>query len=104
MSTTPNFQINVVPKNKDEITSYKNFMTSNSFKFKDNEGKVVYTNFHYPGKHIYTPYYVTGEKAVPLLYNNKDNYRETPIFSLQELSYEDIIIFYTPEEAKQLKV
>ena len=103
MSTTPNFSINVVPKSKEEITNYKNFVVAANFKFKDNEGKILYTNFHYPGKHIYTPYYVTGEKAVPLLYNSKDNYRETPVFSLQELTYEDTIIFYTIEEAKSLK-
>src|ERR1041384_4321820 len=99
MSTIPGFSINVIPKNKDEITNYKNFMSSSVFKFKTCEGKIVYTNFLYPGKHIYTPYYVYGDTASPLLYMDDKNNREKPMFSIQDLNYDDVIVFYTPEEA-----
>lgn len=98
--STPGFSINVVPKSKDEITNYKNFISSTAFRFKDHEGKIVYTNFLYPGKHIYTPYYVYGSSASPLVYMDDKNNREKPIFSIQDLNYEDVIVFYTSDEAK----
>lgn len=92
-----NFDLKLVPKAKEEITKYINFVPAQQLSFKGNEGKIIYINSGYPGKHIYSPYFVYAGTACVLSYDH-NNKREVPGFTIDELKFDDIIGFYTVEE------
>lgn len=91
------FELKITPRSKEEITNFKNFQTYNTFSFKANTGKIVFLNASYPGRHIYQPYYVVDTTGYPLRYKVGDESIH-PMLSLQELAYDDIIVFYTQDD------
>lgn len=92
-----NFDLKLIPKAKEEITKYVNFMPAESLRLKDFSGKIIYINTGHPGKHIYSPYYVYGDTATLLSFEHKDK-KQAPAFTIDELKFEDVIGFYTIEE------
>jgi hypothetical protein len=94
--------IKLIPKDKQDINNFRNVFDRKSFNFDDYVGKIVYSNLSYPGKHIYHPYYVNidekKEANGKLIYEKvkqKDgSYKlEPPLFCLQDLNFDDIIVF-----------
>ena len=57
-----------------------------------------------PDTHIYQPYFMRAGTAHPLSYTTKTlTERYIPLFTLQELKYEDNIIFYTAADVEKMK-
>lgn len=90
------FDIKMIPKDKEEMTKFKNFMDWNSFNFGPHTGKIIYMNYHDPDVHIYLPYYVQGGQAHPMSYLKKGVQNQAK-FSLNELSYDAVIVFWTQD-------
>jgi hypothetical protein len=94
------FDLKLIPKAREEITKYVNFMPADLINFKDHCGKIIYINTGYPGKHIYSAYYVTGSSANVLSFE-EDGKKELPAFTIDELSFTDVIGFYTVDKWKE---
>lgn len=95
------FNLKLALKDKEDITNYKNIYSIKATQFEKFSGKIVYTNYEYPDQYIFRAYFVKGKTGYPLSFNLKDSPSKIiPNFSLQELDYEDIIIFYKTEDIK----
>lgn len=97
------FDLKLVPKAKEEITKYVNFTSGKLLDFSKYEGKIVYINAGFPGKHIYSAYYVNNKSASVLVYQGEGEKKETPVFTIDELDFNDPIGFYTVEEWEKYK-
>ena len=94
----------LVPKDKADLTKFRNFHNWSSCKFDDFNGQIVFMNSNNPDTHIYQPYFMKGGTAYPLTYPNKALVdRSTPLFTLQELTYEDNIVFYTSADVEKME-
>lgn len=99
-----NFEIKIIPKDKVELSKFINFKLFKGITFKQFKGKIVYINQLHPDKHIYQACYSDGsESCYPLkYYKGKDDDKwMNPLFTLDELSYEDHIVFCTSEDIKK---
>lgn len=98
------FDMKLIPKDKADLTKFINFQIVESSDFKKLNGKIVYLNANNPDTHIYEPYFMSGAMAHLLSYPLKDSPKsKTPLITLQELQYEDHIIFYTHEDIEKIK-
>ncbi len=97
------FDLKLTPKDKEEITKFVNFVMQENAKYDFYNGKIVYINALNPGKHIYKAYYMDNGTGKPLSYApGSDVYKkEFPLFTLQDLHYDDIIIFNTLEDVRK---
>lgn len=85
---------------------FKNFYYWNAKpRFEDYIGKIIYCNTSHPGKHIYKAFYIRydAEKkdyfASPMCFIlNKEQYTEYPLFTLEEMASDSIIIFKNEKE------
>jgi len=98
----PEFDMKLVPKDKSDLTKFRNFYTFGGISFDQFNGKIVYLNAQNPDSHIYRPYYMMGGTAHPLIYGTMAD-RKTPMLTLQELTYDDNIIFYTHADIEKLE-
>ncbi len=95
------FSMKLAPKDKEEITKFKNFYSIKTSTFKKYAGKIIYTNHEYPDQYIFRAYFVVGGTGHPISYSPSGSMnKEHPSFSLQELDYEDVIIFYEKDDIK----
>lgn len=92
----------LVPKDKADLTKFKNFYTLGGVSFDKFNGQIVYLNANNPDSHIYRPYYMMGGTAHPLSYGGIQE-RKHPMLTLQELNYDDNIIYYTHEDVERLE-
>lgn len=102
MSDITTFNLKAVPRDKPEISKFTQYYDWGTVKLKDFEGKIIFMNFNFPGKHIYRPYYVNNSEAHPMSFNKKQNW-EPAWFTLNELNYSDVIIHWTVEQAEKEK-
>lgn len=106
MSAETEFNLKLSIKNKD-IGDFKNLCLFSGSDFSTMNGKIVYINSKYPDKHIYTPYFMKNNTGYPLSYESPSSGyivdREIPLFTLQDLSLEDYIVFYTSEDIKKIE-
>lgn len=98
----PEFDMKLVPKDKADLTKFKNFHNLNGCSFDQFNGQIVYLNAGNPDTHIYRPYYMSGGIAHPLFYGSIGD-KKSPMLTLQELNYEDNIIFYTHADVERLE-
>jgi len=98
------FEIKVTPRNKEEISNYKNFFFFKNCDFHNHSGRVIYMNANFPDRHLYQAFYIKGNMAKLMWFNTGVGVQvEAPMLTLQELSYEDVIIYYNEEEAEASK-
>lgn len=94
----------LIPKDKADLTKFRNFHSWASCQFEQFNGQIVYMNSKNPDTHIYQPYYMRAGTAHPLTYSTKTlTERSVPLFTLQELQYEDNIIFYTAADVEKME-
>lgn len=100
----PEFDMKLIPKDKADLTKFRNFHSWASCQFEQFNGQIVYMNSKNPDTHIYQPYYMRAGTAHPLTYATKTlTERSVPLFTLQELQYEDNIIFYTAADVEKME-
>lgn len=100
----PEFDLKLIPKDKADLTKFKNFHPVGSVSFNDFNGKVVYLNANHPDSHIYQPYFIRGGTAHTLSYSNDSKLDiKYPLFTLQELSYDDTILYYTQDDIDKIE-
>jgi len=100
----PEFDMKLVPKDKSDLTKFRNFYTFGGVSFDQFNGQIVYMNSKNPDIHIYQPHYMRAGTAHPLTYATKTlTERSVPLFTLQELQYEDNIIFYTAADVEKME-
>lgn len=97
-----NFNLKLSAKAGDQ-SDFKNFFAYQGSDFNSMNGKIVYMNSHFPGKHIFRPYYMVDGTAYPLTYMKNAIDREAPMLTLQDLDSEDYIVFYTSEDLKKIE-
>lgn len=101
------FNIKVTPKDKADITKFINFFETAHPPYSDFVGKYIFVNIMNPGKHIYNLYHVSNTTAYKLSYMRKNDIgiNETiyPVYTLQDLKYDDPIFFYTEAEIEARK-
>jgi hypothetical protein len=96
------FNMKYTPKDKEEITKFKNFYEFDNVSFSQFDGKIIYMNTsQYAGKHIYEPYFVVGDTAKALIFETDLLEVKRPLFTLQDLSYDDIIVYFSVESWKR---
>lgn len=93
------FNLKLTLKEKDKAR-FLNFILYRNADFTSFNGKIVYMNSKYPDKHIFIPYYMIEGKAYVLKFTMTSPW-ESPLFTLEDLNYEDPIIFYTSEDLKK---
>jgi len=93
MSTA--FNVKIAPKKP--VSDFVNFHEWKLVSVSDFSGKIVYMNYHHPGHHIYSAYYVSNDTAHPLTYS-KNGLINNIKLSLNELSDDAIIIFWTQKD------
>lgn len=105
MSTTetpaPLFNMKAVRKT-DVEAEFKNFKFFKPTKLSDYDGQVIYINYAHPDKHIYQAWYVVGSEAKRMGYESDGN-RHSPLFTLQELHPDAVILYCTAEDVKKTK-
>lgn len=90
--------LKLAPKEVKDKSLFKNFRTWPTSLTVLN-GKIVYMNYENSGKHIYNAYYVYDNTAHKLSYTkDMSTTRDYPLMILDDLSVEDILIFWTTEE------
>ena len=58
------FDMKLIPKDKSDLTKFKNFQMGITCPFDELNGKVVYCNFDNPDSNIYSPYFVKKEMHI----------------------------------------
>ena len=96
MSTA--FNVKITPRKL--ISDFINYHEWKQVNVGDFSGRIVYMNYHHPGHHIYSAYYVANDTAHPLNYS-KNGVLNNIKFSLNELSDDSIIIFWTQEDVNK---
>lgn len=96
------FNLKAIPKDKPEPSKFTEYYDWGKVSLKTFEGKIIFMNYLFPGKHIYRPYYVNNGNAHPMSFNKNSNW-EQPFFTLSELNYTDVIMFWTIEQAEKEK-
>ena len=93
------FNVKLAPKSNNS-TDFPNFTTWDLAELKLYNNRIVYMNYSNPGTHIYSAYYIKSGTAHPVRYIKTNEYN-TAFFSLNEMSKEDIIIFWSEEDGNK---